>query len=375
MQRPRIKGVFPPVPLGNGRIRIGADFGIASEIQDDDQGNVWYLLGLLDGAHTEVEIAAAMGRRCSGVTPANVLGMLGTLIDMGFVEDAATPPPAALSAAELNRYRRNLEFFSFFHQPPLAAGDFQLRLREASVTVLGLGGLGSWVAMNLAAIGVGHLVLVDHDRVELMNLNRQVLYTENDIGRSKVEAAAERLAQVNPHTRLDVIEAKVDGVAAARACMTGRDLLVCAADRPRLLIYQWLNEAALAEGVTWIRGGNDGLTVNLFMHEPYRTACFECLEQDALAQYPEFAAARRHMVEVVGDRTINPCTAPMAGMIGSIAALEVVRRLTGMAEPVTLGHRLVVDVQRMTTELLEGTRLDDCTVCGTGRRADHVIAG
>src|SRR5439155_3735307 len=134
------------------------------------------------------------------------------------------PPPAALSAAELNRYRRNLEFFSFFHRPPLTAGDFQVRLREAKVTVLGLGGLGSWIAMNLAAIGVGDLVLVDHDRVELMNLNRQVLYTENDIGRSKVEAAAERLAQVNPHTRLEAREEKVDGVAAARACMAGRDL-------------------------------------------------------------------------------------------------------------------------------------------------------
>lgn len=375
MQLPRVKGVFPPIPLGDGRIRLGADLGIASEIADDEQGNVWHLLQLMDGTRTEADLAAAMRAHCEEVSAAEVSAVLGTLIDMGFVEDAAAPPPPGLSPAELDRYRRNLEFFSFFHRPPDGPGEFQLRLRRSRVTILGLGGLGTWVALALTAIGVGELELVDHDDVELMNLNRQVLYTDADVGQPKVEAAAKRLATVNPHVRLVPTTRRVDGVEAARDCLAGRDLLVCAADRPRLTIYRWLNEAALAEGVPWIRGGNDGLTVNLFLHVPGRTACFECLESEALATFPEVAAARRHVMSVVGDRTINPCTAPMAGMIGSIAAFEAVKFLTGAAEPACLGRRLVVDVQRMTTDLLEGSRLEDCTVCagvGAGVRSHGV---
>jgi molybdopterin/thiamine biosynthesis adenylyltransferase len=367
MQRPRLKSVFPPFPLGDGRIRIGGgDYGIASEIRDDARGNIWHLLGLMDGARTRDDLSAEMAHHSPGITRADVDAVVDTLIDQGFVDDAATPPPLGLSGAELERYRRNLEFFSYFHQPPLTAGDFQLRLRDARVTVLGLGGLGSFVALSLAAIGVGELTLVDHDKVELINLNRQLLYTDDDIGRSKVDAAAERIARVNPHTRITARESMVDGVASAREVMAGRDLIVCAADRPRLRLYQWINDAALAERTAWIRGSNDGLTVSLCLHVPYRTACFQCVEQDAEATHPEYAPMAKHVVEVIGDRTINPCNAPMAGMIGNLAALEAVKYLTGMAEPVILGRKLVLDVWRMDIQFADGHRLDDCTSCGAG---------
>ncbi|MEK8106248.1 hypothetical protein NKG94_15610 [Micromonospora sp. M12] len=95
---------------------------------------------------------------------------------------------------------------------------------------------------------------------------------------------------------------------AARACMTGRDLVICAADRPRLTLYQWLNEAALREGTAWMRGSNDGLTVSLFLHVPYQTACFQCVEQDAAANHPEYTPMAEYVVGVIGDRTINPAT-------------------------------------------------------------------
>ncbi|MEV6598688.1 ThiF family adenylyltransferase [Actinoplanes sp. NPDC051346] len=373
MYLPRIKSVFPPVPLGDGRVRLGADFGIASEIADEN-GEVWLLLNLMDGTRTRPRLAADVHERFPAATREEVDNAIDTLIDMGFVEDAASPLPAALSVAERERYRRNLEFFSFFHRPPLTPGDFQLRLRDARVTVLGVGGFGSYVALSLAAVGVGHLTLVDHDRVELANLNRQILYTDTDVGRLKVEAAAEHLAAVNPHVDVAVRAEMVDGVAAARRCMSDRDLLVCAADRPRLRIYHWLNDAALAERVAWIRGGNDGLTVNLFLHVPYRTACFACVEREAAESRPEYLPTVNHMVNVIGDRTVNPCTAPMAGMIGSVAALEAVKFLNGMADPLIAGRKLIVDMQRMETEFAEGKRLDDCPKCGSGVTGDVLVA-
>jgi molybdopterin/thiamine biosynthesis adenylyltransferase len=362
-----MKSVYPPVPIGDGLIRIASiDFGVASELQDDEQGNTWRLMELMDGTRTVPELLATMLAEGRGVTMSDVDDAVTALFDAGFVEDAAVRPPDSLPNAELERYRRNLEFFSYFHQPPSTPYDFQMRLRQAKVTMLGLGGLGSYVALGLVAMGVGDVLLVDFDEVELMNLNRQILYTDKDIGRLKTEASADRLRQVNPHVTIETRTMMVDGVDSAREIMAGRDLVICAADRPRITLYHWLNEAALAEGVTWIRGAQGGLTVNLTMHVPHQTACFQCIEQDGNAKFPWYGTLVRYWMEVIGDRTLNPCMAPLAGMIGNLAALEAVKYLTGMAEPVILGRMLAFDLQRMETEFAELERRADCTVCAAG---------
>jgi molybdopterin/thiamine biosynthesis adenylyltransferase len=373
MRLPQLKSVFPPIPAGEGRIRIGSDYGIASELQDDDQGHTWRLLGLLDGTRTMSELVAAMRAADPGVTADDVDDALDTLISAGFVKDAADPGPVdSFPERELERYHRNLEFFEYFHQPPMTSADFQARLKNAQVTVLGLGGLGSHVALSLAAIGVGEMLLVDHDTVELMNLNRQLLYSDKDIGRSKVEAAAERIGEINPHVRVITQTAFVDSAEAARHCFAGRDLVICAADRPRVHLYRWLNEAALAERVAWIRGANDGLTVQLFLHVPHQTACFQCVETDADRTHRWYRPMQRYVVEVIGDRTINPCIAPVSGMIGNLAAFEAVKFLTGAATPTIYGRKLGFDLMRMETDFAEAERLPDCSACGNDltREAD-----
>jgi molybdopterin/thiamine biosynthesis adenylyltransferase len=375
MRRPRIKSVYPPIPAGEGRIRIGSDYGIASELKDDKSGHTWHLLGLMDGTRTMAELETAMCGFDPAVTPIDVRDAVGALIGAGFVEDAADPGPAdQFPVAELERYRRNLEFFQYFHAPPLTSADFQLRLRQSKVTVLGLGGLGSHVALGLAAIGVGDLLLIDHDVVELMNLNRQLLYTDADVGRSKVEAAAQRIAEVNPHVRVAARTTMVDSAQAARACLAGRDLLICAADRPRILLYQWLNSAALAERVAWLRGANDGLTVNLFLHVPYRTACFQCVEVEAERTHSWYRPMQRHVLEVIGDRTINPCIAPVAGMIGNLAAFEAVKFLTGAARPVIYGRKISFDLLGMESDFADGARMPDCPACGEAAATQAAVA-
>ncbi|HEY5833450.1 HesA/MoeB/ThiF family protein [Streptomyces sp.] len=368
MRRPRIKAVFPPIPAGDGRIRIGSGFGVACELQDDAQGHTWHLLGLLDGTRTHDQLVAAMKAFDPAVQPHEVQDAVDALADAGFIEDAdASGPVDRFSTGELERYRRNLEFYGYFHRPPLTSADFQLRLKQARVTVLGLGGLGTHAAMSLAAIGVGDMLLVDHDEVELANLNRQLLYTDGDIGRPKVEAAAERIAQVNPHVRVTAQRSAVNGPEDAQRYMADRDLMICAADRPRVLLYRWLNTAALATGTPWIRGANDGLTVNMFLHIPHRTACYTCVEREAERTQPEYEPMQRYVMEAIGDRTVNPCTAPVAGMIGHLTALETVKYLTGIAEPAIAGRKLTLDLLHMDTAVAELKRIPDCPDCsGTG---------
>jgi molybdopterin/thiamine biosynthesis adenylyltransferase len=366
MQRPQIKSVFPPMPVSDRLIRIGgADHGLAAELHDDEHRHVWRLLQLLDGSRTRAEIIAAMVDHDATVRPEEVEDVLQALIDAGYVEDGAARAPVGLFAdRELERYRRNLEFFSYFTAPPVTNYDLQARLKQARVTVLGLGGLGSYVALALAAAGVGDMLLVDDDTVELHNLNRQVLYTETDVGCRKTEAAARRLAAVNPHIQISTRATRVASIENAGDCLRGRDLLVCAADRPRIRIYEWLNAAAVAERVAWIRGANDGLTVNMFLHVPGETACFECEQRHALATVPSYGALMQYAMDVVGDRTVNPCTAPVAGLIGGITALEAVKYLSGAAPSVIHNRKLTVDLQTFETRFAEGHRQPDCSACG-----------
>lgn len=369
MQKPRIKSVFPPFPVGDGTIRIGGvDYGTAAEISDDEQGHMWRLLNLLDGTRATEEIVTAMQAQDPLLLADDVYEAIRSLDENGYLEDAQlAPSPEVFSAAEIERYRRNFEFFSYFHLPPQNNYDFQERLKRSRVTVLGIGGLGSFLALSLASAGVGDILLVDDDVVELCNLNRQVLYTERDLGRSKCDAAVQKLSEINPHITVTARNQHVNSIEDARACMKGRDLLICAADRPRMLIYEWLNAASLAENVPWIRGANDGMTVNLFLHVPGETACFECEQVGAYALNPWYKSIIRYAMEVIGNRTINPCTAPVAGLIGNLAALEVVKYLTGVIQPAIYNRKLVFDMRSMEISYVQGERLPECPMCGVGK--------
>jgi molybdopterin/thiamine biosynthesis adenylyltransferase len=363
MQRPRVKAVFPPIPLGEGKIRIGGfDLGIAAELDDDEKGHTWHLLTLLDGSNTVSDLGQKMREYDSTVLPEDVAAAVDALAEAGYLDDAAEAPPAVFSSDEVERYRRNVEFFSFSSAAPAYA--MQLRLKQANITVLGVGGLGTYVALALTALGVGNLHLVDHDVVELTNLNRQVLYTVEDIGRPKVAAAADRLARVNPHVRITTAPEKVSGPASARAVIAGCDILVCAADRPRLLLYDWLNEAALAERVPWVRAGNAGLTISAFLHVPYQTACFDCVQRTAAEEFPWFEAMNRYILEQLHDTAMNPCIAPVAGLLGSVVAMEVTKYLTDATQSALLNRRMIFDLARMELMYVDARRREDCPACG-----------
>jgi molybdopterin/thiamine biosynthesis adenylyltransferase len=191
-----------------------------------------------------------------------------------------------------------------------------------------------------------------------------VLYTVEDIGRPKVAAAADRLARVNPHVRITTAPAKVSGPAGARAVIEGRDLLVCAADRPRLLLYDWLNEAALAERVPWVRAGNAGLTISAFLHVPYETACFDCVQRTAAEEFPWFDTMNRYILEQLHDTAMNPCIAPVAGLLGSIVAMEVTKYLTEATPSALVNRRMILDLARMELVYVDGRRREDCPACG-----------
>jgi molybdopterin/thiamine biosynthesis adenylyltransferase len=277
-----------------------------------------------------------MQRITPDLDPESVYEAIETFIDGGFVEDAGAPPPAGLTAAELARYDRNTNYFSWVDvQPRPSPYEHQRRLKNASVTVLGLGGTGSAVAMSLAAAGVGSLHCVDFDRVEEANLNRQLLYTEDDIGRPKVEAAVARLRRLNSHVNVTGQEVQVQSSDDIAPLAEGRDLLVLCADTPPEQIYLWTNEAALRTNTPWLVSAYAGPMLVVGIYVPFETPCYQCLNHDQAQK--RVARDGSEAQALLAVPVVNAVIAPTANLTGHLGALEAVYFLTGL-QPQTRGR-------------------------------------
>lgn len=223
----------------------------------------------------------------------------------------------------------------------------QLALGGSTVVVLGAGGLGSWTMAGLACAGVGRIVAVDDDTVELANLNRQILYRTSDIGRRKVQVAGEALRALNPETEFVGIPRRVEGI--ADVCSIARDahFVVCTADSPIHEIGRWVNEACLALGLPHISAGQFPPLVRIGpTFVPGRTACLACQElriRREFTLYDELVAHRQRTAPVAA--TLGAAS----GLIGSLIAMEVIHWITGICTPATLGRGLVFDLRDFST--------------------------
>lgn len=365
--RPAVKAVYAPLDVTTDTVSLGIPRTPLSAHLPDPDGWVRAVLHTLDGRYTVDEVVA---RFAGSLSPADIRAMVDTLAADGFLEDAAAPTPTGLTDAELVRYDRNAEFFSYFSDrrpggfdgaaPTTTRWTPQLTLKDASVVVVGLGGFGSHLALHLASLGVGHLTLVDDDTVEPANLNRHVLARDTDIGRQKVDAAAENLRAINPLVDISTSAVRVTCPADVEGWMLGADLVVCAADRPRVDVDGWFNTAALRCGTPWLRGATVGLSAVVDLFVPGRTACAQCRLQ------PGDGDTNARMVEqlrVDARRGTSPVVSPVAGLLGSLAALEATKFLTGVAPTPLLDHQLVVDLLTSEVHHVPDRRVEGCTAC------------
>lgn len=240
-----------------------------------------------------------------------------------------------LKARERERYFRQIAIEGFGEHG-------QERLRSARVLVAGVGGLGCTVSLLLAAAGVGALRLVDNGSLELSNLNRQLLYTESDEGRRKVEAAAQRLSALNPSVALETRADTMDGGNLSQL-LEGCDLAVDALDN--LPTRYALNEAAVRMRVPLVHGAVNGFDGQATTVIPGSSACLMCLFR---------GAERKGIIPVIG-------TAP--ALIGSIEAAEAIKVLTGIGTTLA-GRLLLFDGRSMSFREVEVARDPRCPHCG-----------
>ena len=246
-----------------------------------------------------------------------------------------------MNDAQLLRYSRHILL-------PQIGIDGQQKLLDAHVLVIGVGGLGSPVAMYLASSGVGHITLVDPDTVDLTNLQRQIVHTTETVGRAKIDSAIQQLKALNPDIDITGIAHKLEGdelldqVRRADTVIDGSDNFPTrfAVNAACVTAKKPLISAA----VTRFEG-----QVSVFRADRPNSPCYRCLYQET-------------------DDPGEPCVqfgvlAPVAGVVGAIQATETVKVLMGIGEPLT-GRLLLVDALTMEWRVVRLKKDPKCPVCG-----------
>ncbi|HKE98570.1 MAG TPA: ThiF family adenylyltransferase [Actinomycetes bacterium] len=366
MQRPRVKTYWKQTTEGG--ITLIQELGVQATLPDPD-GQVLALLELADGTRALPELHAAMAERWPELTRADVAAGLAGLDDAGLLEDAAAG--GDLSPWQRERYFSNLAFFGTFATLDLGRADFQARLMDARVVLLGAGGLGSTLLQNLAGLGVGEVVVVDRDRVEPRNLARQFLYSEAEIGLPKVHRAVARARAFNSESRFTAVERWVRRPEDLDDLIPGADLVLSAIDQP-IDVQKWVNQACVRARVPYVTGGMQVTRGLYYSIDPGRSGCLSCWKSDwsdatTVSQLSE------------GGERVNRGLGPVASLVSSLMALETVRYLTGYAPPVSAGRLWLVDLVGGRVDVgYEWRRRPDCPMCGhlaSGRERAGAPAG
>jgi len=351
MRRPRLKRTTQQMEAPNGDLYLlrpsaGADVHIEDP---DPEGR--RLLAALDGTRTKEDLIEEFGAD-------EVSDLLAQFEELGVVEDAADDDE--IPAAVVERFDRQLRYFSDITSGPTAA-QCQERLAKARIAVLGIGGLGGWSALNLACCGIGEMLILDFDRVELSNLNRQVLYSEADIGRYKAEAAAERLAGFNSAMKVEPRVQKLDSEAAITETIIGYDLVIDACDWPAHDIERWINAACFAAGIPFVAMSHFPPVARVGpLYVPGVTGCFSCQEISYRRAFPLYDVA---VEQQRGKGSPAATLGPACSLIGGQIGLDIMHYLTGLARPSTLGVGHMYDLRTMRVDREPVVPEPSCPVC------------
>ena len=238
-----------------------------------------------------------------------------------------------LTENELKRYERQIRVFG---------ADGQERLKNAKVFVAGAGGLGSAISIYLAAAGIGMIRIVDHEKIELSNLNRQILHCDEDVGREKAASAEEKLKKINPDVSLEAISETIEENNVLEL-VDDFDLIVDAMDNFHTRYL--LNRTAIVKNIPFFHGAINGLYGQATTIIPGKTACLRCI-------FPEPPPSMTF-----------PVVGATCGVIGCIQVTEIVKYIVKMGS--SLENRLLLwDGLNAKIDEIEIERNPSCEDCG-----------
>jgi len=224
------------------------------------------------------------------------------------------------------------------------------KIRKAKICVVGVGGIGNPVVTQLAAMGIGKIKIVDRDVIEISNLHRQHIYTEADIGRVKVEAARDRLIQINPNVEIEALPISVTKYTAEKI-IEGFDIVVDALDS--IDARYALNDACIRLSIPLIYAGALGMLGSVCTIIPNESACLRCM----------FPALAEDDMPTCSTEGVHPS---ILYLVGGIQVSEVVKIVTGQ-KPTLVNKLMYIDLNDLSFDKIQMYRQDGCPSCGPKR--------
>ena len=248
-----------------------------------------------------------------------------------------------LSAKELDRFSRQVMLEEIGYQG-------QLKLKNAKICVVGVGGLGNPITSRLAAMGVGTLRIVDRDVIELSNLHRQTMFDESDVGQVKVEVAAKKLQKLNPDCKIEALAVSVNDYTALEV-VEGFDVVIDALDSVNARYA--LNKACVKFGIPFVTGAAVGVSGQAFTIIPKESACYYCM-------FPELNEDTMPTCSIEG---VHPS---ILSIVGGIEVSEAVKIIIGKKP--SLSQRILhIDLENLDFTSTRTFRAEECPICGTGK--------
>jgi molybdopterin/thiamine biosynthesis adenylyltransferase len=355
--KPKFKDFYPVISIDSQTIQIGDEPNNAYEITDPD-GILIKIIPLLNGKLDTKQIFNLIEERTFSFL--ELENIIKTLDEIGLIEDSSIDNLKDLNDWQRVRYNNNLNYFNVFSNTNKTKSSYQKKLLETKVLVLGMGGLGSNLLMQLSGLGIGHIKFLDCDEVELKNLNRQVLYSERYIGQPKTKVGFERLSDFNTTINYEMIDKRISSAEDLENIITkDLDFVFCAADNPPMLINSWVNELCVKNNVPFISGGV-GLTCGSFYSvKPTISPCLECYYTFIKDQFGQVLDAYDN-----SNNDYNAAILPNISLVASMMTTDFLRIHLQIAEPISLGKKVIVNfLTSETTFENPWVNNSQCEVC------------
>lgn len=277
-----------------------------------------------------------------------------------------TDLPTDITTQDVQRYQRQVQFFSDLAPETIDPWQYQSKLKKASVLIIGLGGIGSWIAQSLAMIGVGKLVLCDFDTVSVHNLTRQTMYNINDIGTYKSEALSKHLKQNNTEINIKEIRFKMENekdLLMLKSEIIQTDLVINCADFPDInTTSRWVSSLCMKLNKPHIIGGGYTGHIGLIGPTiiPFQGACWNCFERKYKNDLKD-----HHFDILLNTRKSSGAVVFLSSIIANIQAWDGDRVITGIGSPLMLNRKGFLDLDTLKIDWEIVSKDPNCEGCQT----------
>ncbi len=306
---------------------------------------------------TKEQVIIKVAKKHANFTKEQIEKACKTLEENNFVIDYSLSSKGGGAVGE--RYSRSGAYYCLVGAKP---ENVQIKLAQSTVAVIGCGGIGNYISYMLATSGVGNVVLVDNDEIELSNLTRQFLFCESDIGKKKIDVLERELKKRNQLTNIIKCLLNINSKEDFYEIKPKIDLFVLSADTPSEII-NWMNWYAVNEQIPYINIGyiNDISVVGPFFI-PGKTSCFECAQ--VIPDHLDLDAPYTYECNKINSNYRAPTFPPVNGTSASVAMNDILRYLGGYGKILSVNKRIGIHSLETKIEIQEIVKSKDCEICG-----------